>query len=180
MALARVTTKGQVTIPAESEKPWISAAGDDLLFEVVEAGEARIRVLKRGRLSDLYGALPPHAPTLEGRGSDRGGPGAWGPDGRDRGRESALDRRQRNLAVLNRKIDRRCQKRSARLMAQAREVRCPVRLAAGGCRGHLGAQVLLPTLASRAVVVGHSPPSGSTTIATPRPLFMRGRFFTDT
>jgi antitoxin PrlF len=58
MALARVTTKGQVTIPAEVRKALDIGAGDDVLFEVVEAGEARIRVLKRRRLSDLYGALP--------------------------------------------------------------------------------------------------------------------------
>ena len=58
MALARDTTKGQVTIPAEVRKALDIGAGDDLLFEIVEAGEARIRVLKRRRLSDLYGALP--------------------------------------------------------------------------------------------------------------------------
>jgi AbrB family looped-hinge helix DNA binding protein len=62
MALARVTTKGQVTIPAEVRKALDIGEGDDLLFEVVEAGEARIRVLKRRRLSDLYGALPATRP----------------------------------------------------------------------------------------------------------------------
>ena len=62
MPLARVTTEGQVTIPAEVRKALDIGAGDDLLFEVVEAGEARIRVLKRRRLSDLYGALPATRP----------------------------------------------------------------------------------------------------------------------
>ena len=62
MALARVTTKGQVTIPAEVRKALDIGEGDDILFEVVEAGEARIRVLKRRRLSDLYGALPATRP----------------------------------------------------------------------------------------------------------------------
>jgi antitoxin PrlF len=62
MALARVTTRGQVTIPAEVRKALDIGAGDDLLFEVVEPGEARIRVLKRRRLSDLYGALPATRP----------------------------------------------------------------------------------------------------------------------
>jgi antitoxin PrlF len=62
MALARVTTKGQVTIPAEVRKALDIGEGDDLLLEVVEAGEARIRVLRRRRLSDLYGALPATRP----------------------------------------------------------------------------------------------------------------------
>ena len=62
MALARVTTKGQVTIPAEVRKALDIGEGDDLLFEVVEAGEARIRVLKRRRLSDLYGSPPATRP----------------------------------------------------------------------------------------------------------------------
>jgi bifunctional DNA-binding transcriptional regulator/antitoxin component of YhaV-PrlF toxin-antitoxin module len=43
-----------VTISAEVRKALDIGAGDDVLFEVVEVGEARIRVLKRGRLSDLY------------------------------------------------------------------------------------------------------------------------------
>jgi antitoxin PrlF len=58
MALARVTTKGQVTIPTEVRKALDIGEGDDLLFEVVEAGEAHIRALKRRHLSDLYGVLP--------------------------------------------------------------------------------------------------------------------------
>jgi antitoxin PrlF len=62
MALARVTTRGQVTIPAEVRKALDIGAGDDSLFEVVEPGEARIRVLKRRRLLDLYGALPATRP----------------------------------------------------------------------------------------------------------------------
>jgi antitoxin PrlF len=62
MAFARVTTEGQVTIPAEVRKALDIGAGDDLLFEVVEAGEARIRVLKRRRLWDLYGVLPATRP----------------------------------------------------------------------------------------------------------------------
>jgi antitoxin PrlF len=62
MPLARVTAEGQVTIPAEVRRALDIGEGDALLFEVVEAGEARIRVLKRQRLSDRYGALPATRP----------------------------------------------------------------------------------------------------------------------
>jgi len=58
MSIARVTTKGQITIPAETRKSLGIEEGDDLLFEVTQEGEARIRVIKRGRLSELFGALP--------------------------------------------------------------------------------------------------------------------------
>ena len=58
MAIARVTAKGQVTIPVEVRKSLGIAEGDDLLFEVDEAGEARVRVIKRRSVMDLYGALP--------------------------------------------------------------------------------------------------------------------------
>jgi antitoxin PrlF len=54
--------KGQVTIPAEVRRVLNIGEGDDLLCEVGEAGEARIRVLKRQRLSNLYGALPAPRP----------------------------------------------------------------------------------------------------------------------
>jgi antitoxin PrlF len=62
MTLARVTTKGQVTIPAEVRKALDIDEGDDVVFEVVEAREASIRVLKRRRLADLYGVLPATRP----------------------------------------------------------------------------------------------------------------------
>lgn len=62
MALARVTANGQVTIPAEIRKTLEMAEGDDLLFEIVEPGEARVRVLKRQCLTDLYGVLPARSP----------------------------------------------------------------------------------------------------------------------
>ena len=54
MAMARVTAKGQVTIPVEVRKSLDIKEGDDLLFEVGEGGEARIRVVKRrsGRMDD--------------------------------------------------------------------------------------------------------------------------------
>jgi antitoxin PrlF len=56
---ARVTSKGQVTIPAEVRKALDIHQGDDLVFEVSSQQVARLRVVKRRRLSELYGALPP-------------------------------------------------------------------------------------------------------------------------
>jgi antitoxin PrlF len=62
MALARVTTKGQVTIPAAIRRALNIEEGDQLPFEVVQGQEARIRVVKRRSLLDLYGALPATRP----------------------------------------------------------------------------------------------------------------------
>jgi len=62
MAIAKVTTKGQITIPAETRKALGIEEGDDLLFEVTREGEAHIRVIKRGSLAELYGALPATRP----------------------------------------------------------------------------------------------------------------------
>ena len=59
--MARVTSKGQVTIPVRVRQALAIDVGDDLLFEV-EPGGARLRVLKRTRLSDLFGALPATRP----------------------------------------------------------------------------------------------------------------------
>jgi AbrB family looped-hinge helix DNA binding protein len=58
MAIARVTAKGQMTIPVEVRRSLGITEGDDLLFEISEAGEAQVRVLKRRSVMDLYGALP--------------------------------------------------------------------------------------------------------------------------
>ena len=62
MAIARVTTKGQVTIPVQIRKTLAIEDGDALIFEITKADEARIRVIKRKRLTDLYGALPATRP----------------------------------------------------------------------------------------------------------------------
>lgn len=57
MSISRVTSKGQVTIPYEVRRALKIEQGDDLLFEVASDQTARLRVVKRQRLSDLYGAL---------------------------------------------------------------------------------------------------------------------------
>lgn len=56
-AISRVTSKGQVTIPSEVRKALQIVQGDDLVFEVATDQTARLRVVKRQQLSDLYGAL---------------------------------------------------------------------------------------------------------------------------
>ena len=57
MATSRVTSKGQVTIPAEVRKALGIEQGDDLVFELEAGGTAHLRVIKRQWASDLYGAL---------------------------------------------------------------------------------------------------------------------------
>ncbi len=55
--MAKVTVKGQVTIPVRIRKALDIEAGDNLVFELDGGSEARVRVVKQTRLSDLYGAL---------------------------------------------------------------------------------------------------------------------------
>lgn len=62
MAIARITSKGQVTIPAEVRRLLNAEEGDDLAFTVSGEGEATIRVIKRRPLSALYGILPATRP----------------------------------------------------------------------------------------------------------------------
>lgn len=57
MSISRVSSKGQVTIPTDVRKALDIEQGDDLIFEVSPDQTARLRVVKRQRLSDLYGAL---------------------------------------------------------------------------------------------------------------------------
>ena len=62
MSIARVTSKGQVTIPSDVRKAMDIDQGDDLIFEVTSEQSVRLRVVKRRSLSDLYGALPATRP----------------------------------------------------------------------------------------------------------------------
>jgi antitoxin PrlF len=62
MSIARVTSKGQVTIPADVRRELGIDRGDDLVFEVTSERSIQLKVLKRRRLSDLYGALPATRP----------------------------------------------------------------------------------------------------------------------
>ena len=62
MPTSRVTSKGQVTIPFEVRKALDIEQGDDLVFEVGEDRSARLRVVKRQKLSDFYGSLRAQRP----------------------------------------------------------------------------------------------------------------------
>jgi AbrB family looped-hinge helix DNA binding protein len=62
MSISRVTSKGQVTIPVEVRKALDLEQGDDLIFEVTPSRSVELRVVKRKRLSELFGALPATRP----------------------------------------------------------------------------------------------------------------------
>lgn len=61
MLKAKLTSKGQVTIPTALRQQLNLEAGDELLF-VLEEGEVRLRVLKQRRLREFYGILPATRP----------------------------------------------------------------------------------------------------------------------
>ncbi len=58
MSIARVTSKGQVTIPVEIRRTMGIEEGDGLLFESPLEDAVRLRVIRRRRLTELAGALP--------------------------------------------------------------------------------------------------------------------------
>jgi antitoxin PrlF len=62
MSTARVTSKGQVTIPADIRNALTIEQGDDLVFELTPRHSIELRVVKRRKLSDLFGALPANRP----------------------------------------------------------------------------------------------------------------------
>jgi antitoxin PrlF len=62
MSTSRVTSKGQVTIPADVRKALTIEQGDDLVFELTPRHSVELRVVKRRKLSDLFGALPATKP----------------------------------------------------------------------------------------------------------------------
>lgn len=61
MAIARVSSKGQVTIPQAVREQFDIQQGDDLLF-VEEGGCLQVRVLKKRKLTDFYGVFPATRP----------------------------------------------------------------------------------------------------------------------
>lgn len=62
MPISRVTSSGQVMVPTDVREALNIEQGDDLLFEVTSDQTVRLRVVKRPRLSDLFGSLRPTRP----------------------------------------------------------------------------------------------------------------------
>lgn len=61
MGTAKVTAKGQVTIPKEVRTALSIREGDALVFTVHE-DRAVLRPVKKKRVNELYGALPATRP----------------------------------------------------------------------------------------------------------------------
>lgn len=61
MAMARVSSKGQITIPQTVREQFDIQQGDDLLF-VEEDGCLKVRVVKKRNLTDFYGIFPSTRP----------------------------------------------------------------------------------------------------------------------
>jgi AbrB family looped-hinge helix DNA binding protein len=62
MTMAKVTSKGQVTIPSEMRKALQIEAGDHLLFDQFSDKKAALRVIKSKPLAKFRGALPATKP----------------------------------------------------------------------------------------------------------------------
>ena len=62
MIRARLTSKGQVTIPVIVRRKLNLQPGDELVFDLDPGGEVKIRVLRRKRLTELYASLPAKRP----------------------------------------------------------------------------------------------------------------------
>jgi AbrB family looped-hinge helix DNA binding protein len=62
MSTSRVTSKGQVTLPVDIRRALSIEQGDYLVFEIAADRSVNARVVKRKRLSELYGALPATRP----------------------------------------------------------------------------------------------------------------------
>jgi AbrB family looped-hinge helix DNA binding protein len=64
MVRARITSKGQVTLPVEIRRRYKLEAGDEIAFQM-EAGGLRILPLRKRRLSELRGILPATKPYID-------------------------------------------------------------------------------------------------------------------
>jgi len=62
MLRAKLTSKGQVTIPVAVRHKLNLQPGDELIFEFNRDDEVKLRTLKRKRLTELYASLPAKKP----------------------------------------------------------------------------------------------------------------------
>ncbi len=62
---ARVTSKGQVTLPIELRRKYGIATGDDIEFRMDESGAVMVPLRKRS-LTEFYGALKSKKPFVGG------------------------------------------------------------------------------------------------------------------
>ena len=63
MVRARITSKGQVTLPVEIRRRYKLEAGDEIAFQM-EAGGLRILPLKKRRLTEFRGMFPASKPYI--------------------------------------------------------------------------------------------------------------------
>ncbi|HEU4964124.1 MAG TPA: AbrB/MazE/SpoVT family DNA-binding domain-containing protein [Bacilli bacterium] len=56
-ATAKLSSKGQVTVPVEIRRALEAKEGDEVQFTLREDGVVTMQVLKRKKLSQLFGAL---------------------------------------------------------------------------------------------------------------------------
>lgn len=61
MVRARITSKGQVTLPVEVRRRYKLEAGDEIAFQMEEGG-LRILPLKKRRLTEFRGMFPATKP----------------------------------------------------------------------------------------------------------------------
>lgn len=62
MLRAKLTSKGQITIPVAVRHKLNLQPGDELLFEFDRDDEVKLRTLKHKRLTELYASLPVKRP----------------------------------------------------------------------------------------------------------------------
>lgn len=62
MIRARLTSKGQITIPVIVRRTLNLQPGDELVFEFGQDGGVKAKALKRKRLTELYASLPTAKP----------------------------------------------------------------------------------------------------------------------
>ncbi|EGW41165.1 AbrB/MazE/SpoVT family DNA-binding domain-containing protein [Desulfosporosinus sp. OT] len=59
-ATSRISSRGQIVIPVEIRKMLGLGEGDQLTFIAEKNGEVKVEVVKRQRISELFGILETH------------------------------------------------------------------------------------------------------------------------